>query len=173
VGPQFVPIAGARSLDETQCTERRLLTFKRTRDVTAADGVEDPSGIQARVVSPAQALHGRYHYTRSFPNGKPQDHDVAVRTDCLRTQERCMSFFNGDTAIIPLVFSNGKWLEDETFDGTCPSGGTSHVVIKAEFPLPQPPQDPISELTGHGHQDSSGSACVGTDFDGKFVRQGD
>jgi serine/threonine protein kinase, bacterial len=28
-------------------------------------------------------------------------------------------------------------------------------------------------LTGHGHEESTGSACVGGDFDDKFVRTGD
>jgi hypothetical protein len=28
-------------------------------------------------------------------------------------------------------------------------------------------------LTGHGHMDSTGSACIGGDFDEKFVRTGD
>jgi hypothetical protein len=31
----------------------------------------------------------------------------------------------------------------------------------AEYPLPAPPQDPIMLLTGHGHEESTGSACVG------------
>jgi serine/threonine protein kinase, bacterial len=39
--------------------------------------------------------------------------------------------------------------------------------------LPQPPQDPITVLTGHGHDDSTGSACVGGDYDEKLVRTGD
>jgi hypothetical protein len=41
------------------------------------------------------------------------------------------------------------------------------------FPLPAPPQDPITLLSGHGYEESTGSACVGGDFDEKCVRTGD
>jgi serine/threonine-protein kinase len=41
------------------------------------------------------------------------------------------------------------------------------------YPLPAPPQDPITLLTGHGNDESTGSDCVGGDFDDKFVRTGD
>jgi hypothetical protein len=71
-----------------------------------------------------------------------------------------------------LVFG-GEWRWNVEPDVPCPASGTGHVRMTPEFPLPQPPQDPITLLTGHGHQESTGSACVGSDLDDKFVRTGD
>jgi serine/threonine protein kinase, bacterial len=56
---------------------------------------------------------------------------------------------------------------------TCAAGGTSHVKVSEEFPLPQPPQDPITLLTGHGHNESTGAACPSADYDETLVRTGD
>jgi serine/threonine-protein kinase len=72
-----------------------------------------------------------------------------------------------------LAFANGKWTWSREADGDCPRGGRSHVKITAEYPLPQPPQDPIAVLTGRGSRQEAGSACTGADFDDKFVRTGD
>jgi hypothetical protein len=85
-----------------------------------------------------------------------------------------MSYFiDPVTGVQPLVFGNGKWTRSDEYDATCSAGGTSHEKNSGEFPLPQPPQDPITLLTGHGHSESTGSACVGGDYDQKFVRTGD
>jgi serine/threonine-protein kinase len=46
------------------------------------------------------------------------------------------------------------------------------MKVTATYPLPQPPQDPITLLTGHGHAEETG-ACVSGDFDEKYVRTGD
>ena len=62
---------------------------------------------------------------------------------------------------------------DQEFDAPCPGGGTGHVTITAAYPLPQPPQDPITVLTGHGNLERTAPCTNSTDFDGKFVRTGD
>jgi hypothetical protein len=100
--------------------------------------------------------------------------DDVFRTDCLRTGDRCMS--NGHTPPaddVPLVFSSGKWVRDTERGAPRSLGGTGHTKRTTIYPLPAPPQDPITLLTGHGHDESTGSACVGGDFDDKFVRIGD
>jgi hypothetical protein len=155
------------------CGLKRTVTFTRTGDVDV-NSLPDPASQPPRVVSPAEALHGRYHLAATFAvNGNKQDQDLAVRTDCLRTGDRCMSYFHSPDFDAPLVFGSGKWSWDREVDQPCPVGGTSHVRFTAEFPLPQPPQDPIALLTGHGHQQETGSACVSSDIDIKFVRTGD
>ena len=126
------------------------------------------------MVSPAEALHGRYHVTQTYANGAAvPEYDGAVRTDCLRGGERCMSYFYNAEIDKPLVFANGKWTLNWQVDAPCSAGGTEHVKQTADYPMPQPPQDPITLLTGHGHVVVTGSACVGGDFDDKFVRTGD
>jgi serine/threonine-protein kinase len=63
------------------------------------------------------------------------------------------------------------WTHD--FDTVCESDGNVEPAKNTgEFPLPQPPQDPITLLTGRGHEDST-AACSGGDYDQKFVRTGD
>jgi serine/threonine-protein kinase len=150
------------------------VNFTRTGDARV-DLLPDPASLPARVASPAQALLGRYHDTQTYANGAaPQEYDFVVRTDCLRTGDRCMSdFYNAENIGRPLVFANGKWTQQTEVDAPCPAGGTAHTKLTADYPLPQPPQDPIAVLTGHGYEDSTGSACAGGDFDEKFVRTGD
>lgn len=76
------------------CVSKRDVTFTRTADIDVT-GLPDPATQGPRVVSPAEALHGRYHHTVTYlrTSGK-QEYDFAVRTDCLRTGDRCMSYFH-------------------------------------------------------------------------------
>ncbi|BBX75265.1 serine/threonine protein kinase [Mycobacterium shinjukuense] len=155
------------------CGTLTPVTFTRTGDVDA-DRVADPASQPPRVVSPAEALRGRYHDTVTWPDGtKPNHYDWVVRTDCLRTGDRCMSFFHAPPdASKPLVFSSRSWLMSTVLDGIC-SAGRAPVNNTAEFPLPQPPQNPIVLLTGHGHHEQTGACTHSTSFDEKFERTGD
>ena len=149
------------------CYSKRAVTFTRTGDVDVTS-LSDPASQPPRVVSPAEALHGRYRWTQTNSNGKILEGDYAVRTDCLRTGDRCMSFFHTTGTAWPLVFGSGKWTWNVEFD----SQGC-HVKSTAEYPLPTPPQDPITLLTGHGRHEETGSACNSYDFDEKYARTGD
>jgi hypothetical protein len=148
------------------------VTFTRTSDVDV-NSLPDPASQPPRVVSPAEALHGRYHWTNVHSTGSTEALDYSVQTDCLRTGDRCMSYFHSPDGVLPLVFGGGNWIDNYESDSHCPDGGTSHLKILGQFPLPQPLQDPITLLTGHGRQDETGSACVSSDFDAKFERTGD
>ena len=156
------------------CANRRTVTFARTGDVDV-NSLPDPATLPPRVVSPAEALRGRYHQTDVTPNGYNEGNDYVVRTDCLRTGDRCMSLFHRPpAAALALLFGDGKWIYDRESDNRCSKGGTAHVKIVAQFPLPQPPQNPITLLAGHGREDVTGaSACPSTDVDIKFARTGD
>ena len=128
------------------------------------------------MASPAEALHGRYHWTRTFKNGLPQLQDgPAVVTDCLRTGDRCMSYFQSGSFDMPMTFGGGNWSMtlDQDQSGC---GGTVHIQVSAQYPLPQPPQDPIAKLIGHGHTDQTGigigTCATKTDFDDAFTRVG-
>ncbi|VBA53462.1 Serine/threonine-protein kinase PknF [Mycobacterium attenuatum] len=155
------------------CADKRTVTFTRTGDDVAA--VPDPAGQRPRVPSPAEALHGSYHVTRTFKDVTPQRQSyLGVQTYCLRTGDRCISYFHGTVGGLPLVFSGDKWTLDIDDDVRCAaSDDLSHVKITAQYPLPQPLQDPIRLLTGHGHQQQSGSCAVDADFDETFTRAGD
>ncbi len=153
---------------------KRTVTFTRTGDADTAK-VPDPTGLPPRAVSPASALHGRYHETITYANGNsaPGQDDLTVRTECLRTGDRCMSMFHAPDGVVPLVFAAGTWTRDDVGTVPCNLGGMTQIRITAEYPLPQDLQDPIPELIGHGSNVSTGSACSGGDFEDKFSRTGD
>jgi hypothetical protein len=155
------------------CQEMRTVTFTRTGDVDL-NSLPDPATLPPRVVSPAEALHGHYQLTRTFTNGQPQVlGDSTIVTDCLRTGDRCMSYFHAKMGDVPLVFGGGTWTWDESSDGKCPNGSPAHLNANGQYPLPQPPQNPISLLSGHGHWQQNGSCAVTLDFDETFTRTGD
>jgi predicted Ser/Thr protein kinase len=156
------------------CASKRAVTFTRTGDVDITS-LPDPATQPPRVVSPAEALHGQYHHTRTLAaTGEVFEFDIVFRTDCLRTGDRCMSNGHSPPADdVPLVFSSGKWVRDTERGESCRLGATGRTKRTTIYPLPAPPQDPITLLTGHGNDEVTGSACVGSDFDDKFVRTGD
>jgi serine/threonine-protein kinase len=158
----------------SRCAVKRAVTFTRTGDVDV-NSVSDPASQPPRVASPAEALHGRYHETRtSVGGGSTGGSNWAVRTDCLRTGERCMSVFHSPPVnVLPMVFGSGNWILALEWDEKCPAGDMSHVKRNAEFSLPQPPQDPIPLLTGRGHQEQTGSCVLSAEIDEKFERTGD
>jgi serine/threonine protein kinase len=164
-------------LTSNGCQEKRTATFTRTGDVDVdADfkGVADPSKLAPRVVSPAEALRGRYRVTRTFAGRSPQElGDSAVTTYCLRAGDRCMSYVSVASGDMPLAFSGGSWLWKDESDGPCPTGENSHLSVNAQFPLPQPPQDPIPVLSGHGTWVQTGACAVNVGFDETFTRTGD
>ncbi|OBG30492.1 serine/threonine-protein kinase [Mycobacterium sp. 852002-51057_SCH5723018] len=157
------------------CDQKRTVTFTRTGDVDV-NSLPDANTLPPRVVSPAQALHGRYHVTRKFSRGPQQQADQAVTTDCLRTGDRCMSYFHSKTLDTPLVFGGGSWTLDVEHDEPGPQcGGPVFVKVTGQYPLPQPPQDPITLLSGQNRLEQSGSrSCSGSvDFVETYTRTGD
>ena len=163
-----------RSTVNSCSAAKRTVTFTRTGDPDLTK-VPDPASLPPRAASPSTALHGRYHETITYASGgsAPGQDDLTVRTACLRTGDRCMSLFHAIDGVVPLVFSGGKWTRDDEGTVPCNTGGTAHIKLSAEYPLPDPLQDPIPVLTGHGHNETSGSTCAGGDFEDKFERTGD
>jgi serine/threonine protein kinase len=156
------------------CANKRTVTFTRTGDVDVLS-LPSPGTLPARVVSPAEALHGRYHQFSVQPNGFREQNDLFVETTCLRAGDRCMSLFHRPpAAAMAMVFAGGNWVYDREFDAPCAKGGMTHARIVVPFPLPQPLQDPVALISGHGHEELTGAAgCRSTDVDVKFARTGD
>ena len=158
----------------SQCLSKQTLIFTRTGDVDPNVQVADPDTQPPRVISIAQGLHGRYHRTYTFSNGSGlPERDYAIRTDCLRTGDRCISLAYDPDVFEALVFAAGKWTTNYSGDTSCQSGGKTHVQITAEFPAPPAPQDPIPVLSGRGRVESTGDCKKVPDFDEKFERTGD
>ncbi|WP_197283568.1 serine/threonine-protein kinase [Mycobacterium sp. Marseille-P9652] len=166
-----------RGASANACNEKRMVTVTRTGDVDV-NTLPDPAGLPPRAGSPAEALHGRYHLTRKFEQGiPPQQGDQAVTTDCLRTGERCMSYFHSKVIDTPLIFAAGGWtlhVEHDDNDPGC--GGLVYAKATGNYALPQPPQDPITSLTGHDHLDESSGkpTCMwSVNFVETYTRMGD
>ncbi|MHA7664358.1 serine/threonine-protein kinase [Mycolicibacterium sp. HS_4_1] len=153
---------------------KRTVTFTRTGDGEPSR-VPDPATLPPRVSSTASTLHGRYHENITYTNGgfPPGSPDLQVRTQCLRTGDRCISAFHAPDGVVTLVFANGKWTRADEGTVACAKGGTTHIKIAAEYPLPTQLVDPIPSLEGRGTNTSTGGECQGGDFTDKFVRTGD
>jgi hypothetical protein len=155
------------------CAEKRTVTFTRTGDVDLVS-VPDPATLPPRKVSPAVELHGHYQLARTFTNGSPQLlGSSSIETDCLRNGERCMSYFHAKSGDVPLIFASGNWTWAEQSDGKCPDGSPAHLNATGQYLLPQPRQDPLPALSGHGHWQQTGGCAVSMDFDETFTRTGD
>ncbi len=159
----------------TGCARNQQVTFTRTGDVQDSVSVTDPATQSPRVPSPAQALHGNYKETDIYTNGgRNAEVNFAIQTYCVRTGESCLSsWLNPDHAKI-LVFSDNQWvLTTTTSDAQCTNGGRAHREFSASYPLPQPPQDPITLLTGRGHYTIAGDCPFDSDFESQIERTGD
>ena len=134
-----------RSTTNSCSTAKRTVTFTRTGDPDLSK-VPDPAALPPRAASPSTALRGRYHETITYANGgsAPGQDDLTVRTVCLRTGDRCMSLFHAIDGVVPLVFSGGKWTRNDEGTVPCNLGGTANIKLSAEYPLPDPLQDPDS-----------------------------
>lgn len=161
-----------RGESSNSCAAKRTVTFTRTGDVDI-NSLPDPADLPPRVVSPAEALHGHYRIKRNFGRYGPQQEDEFVTTDCLRTGDRCMSYFYTPVSDQPMVFGGGKWIVSVSYPETFKGCNNLYYSSTAEFPLPQPPQNPVTLLTGHGHVTQSGSCAVDTDFTETITRNGD
>ncbi|MBW0016716.1 MAG: serine/threonine protein kinase [Mycobacterium sp.] len=158
------------STSANDCAGKHKVTFTRTGDVDL-DTLPDPANLSPRVVSPAEALHGHYRAMRTLRiPSTPEQTDYAVSTECLRTGDRCMSFFHSSSgAPEPLVFDDGSWVYNKEFDAQC-LGASMHVSETGQFPLPQPTRDPITLLTGHGSETQTGACAISVDYDETFTR---
>jgi serine/threonine-protein kinase len=158
----------------TGCARNQQVTFTRTGDVERNVSIADPEAQPPRVAS-AEGLRGRYQETDTYTDGgRTAEVNFDIQTYCLRTGQRCLSYWlNPDDAKI-LVFSQNQWvLTTTSADSTCKSGGAAHREITLQYPLPQPPQNPITLLTGRGHYTISGACPFNSDFDSRVERTGD
>jgi serine/threonine protein kinase len=157
------------------CFNKRTLTLTRTADVDISL-LPDPAALRARLVSPAEALHGSYDMSVTYPNGDQYPDHFAARTDCLRTGDRCMTYFWQPKGNQAFIFGNGTWTRHvEIDDAPCSKGGTNRVAFTTTLPIPQAPQDPIPLLTGHGTNDILGGpgTCRSGTYVERFTRTGD
>lgn len=160
---------------DPNCASNRTVTFTRTGDVEEGVSVADPATLPARVASGAQALRGRYQEVDIYKDGnRSADVNFDISTYCLRTGDRCLSYWltPGDVKI--LTFDKNQFvLANMSSDSTCEKGGPAHREITLQYPLPTPAQDPITLLTGNGHYTITGACPFNSDFESRVERTGD
>ncbi len=157
------------------CASNRPVTFTRTGDAESGVSVVDPATLPARVVSPAEALYGSYQEVDTYKDGnRSADVSFDIQTYCLRTGERCLSYWLTPNDVKILIYSKNQFvLANRSSDSTCKEGGPAHREITLQYPLPSPAQDPITLLTGTGHYTVTGACPFNSDFDSKVQRTGD
>jgi serine/threonine-protein kinase len=161
------------------CGGRRTLELTRVADVNPRIQLADPSTEPPRVVSPATALHGSYTYSQIHrPTGTTfPTENYRGETHCLRTGERCQTLLRGNNdgdAVLALTFADGRWTgSTPALPADCPQIPTARYVTTSSYDMPQPPQDPLPELTGHAHQVVTGGCDSTFDLDLELRRTGD
>jgi serine/threonine-protein kinase len=157
------------------CTSVRSLTIARTGDGDV-NKLADPATLPARVPSPGEPLYGLYHQTLAFSPRDTFHYNYTAQTSCLRAGDRCATVLSDTDAdqVRVWIFAAGKWTQYNDYSGICPGVGLNHFRDTAEFPLPQPAQDPITSVTGQGNrQVPDGGLCVRGDFTSTLQRTGD
>jgi serine/threonine-protein kinase len=157
------------------CASNRPVTFTRTGDPQDGVSVIDPATLPARVASPAQALRGRYQEVDTYKDGnRSADVSFDISTYCLRTGDRCLSYWLNPNDVKILTFAKDQFvLANKSSDSTCKEGGPAHREITLQYPVPTPAQDPITLLTGNGHYTVTGACPFDSDFESRVQRTGD
>jgi len=157
------------------CATDQQVKFTRVGDVKPDVSVADPQTQPPRVPSPAQALHGKYQETDTYADGgRNAEVNFDIATYCLRTGDRCLSYWQNPNDTKTLVFSQNQWvLANTAKDATCKNGSRAHGEVTLQYPLPQPAQDPVALLTGRGHYTVTGECPFNSDFDSRVQRTGD
>jgi serine/threonine-protein kinase len=157
------------------CAADQQVQFTRVGDLKPDASVADPREQPPRVPSPAQGLHGNYQETDTYAvGGRNAEVNFDIATYCLRTGDRCLSYWQNPSDTKILIFTKNQWvLADTSQDAKCTNGSSAHGQITLNYPLPQPAQDPITLLAGRGHYTVTGECPFNSDFDSRVQRTGD
>jgi hypothetical protein len=162
--------------DANNCNTSRTINLTRKGDLDLST-VDDPSVLPALKPSAAAGFRGQYRYQyRSEGDDDPHEVVGSVQTRCLRTVERCMSYFSEPRSAEPFVFADGQWILRYHAPVSCGSAAGPRVTIDrtATLDLPSPASDPIDLLAGRGHEEIASDQCtVNNDFDLRFERISD
>jgi serine/threonine-protein kinase len=156
----------------------QTVTLTRTGDADSAVEVADPGAQPARKSSPAAALWGEYRQVQTNPQSGQvyPPTSYAGNTQCLRSGDRCLSYFVDpeSKAILVMTFAGGQWTSTSApIDSTCPDGGAATSILTGEFALPQQLSDPISTLKGTQRTAQTGDCGGSLTLDVTLDRVGD
>jgi len=153
------------------------VTITRTADANPEARVADPAAQPARVPSPASGLWGSYRVVETNPaTGQIYPPTIyAGNTHCLRTGERCLSYFVDpqSSALLVMTFAYDHWASvSAPLETPCGNGETGMSVVTGTVALPQPVSDPIMALTGSNRTDLTGRCPKTLTVDTRLERTG-
>ena len=163
------------SVDDAPAARNQQVTLHPHRRRCAQRVGRRPRSTPPRVVSPAEALHGRYQETDTYAEGGGiVEVNFDIQTYCLRTGRALPELLDEPRRRQDSWFStrtSGCW-PNTSMDSKCTSGAPAHREVSLQYALPQPPQDPITLLTGRGHNTLTGDCPFNSDFDSRVERTG-
>jgi hypothetical protein len=166
------------------------MTLTRVGDVERGVPVADPRAVTALSASAPDGLKGRYRQVSTYrgPGEAPPNDEIELEsktvemmTMCVRNTEQCWALatanFDGATVQWPMVFANGVWSVSRraSHNEGCPNRSTTEMVMHSDYPMPQPPLNPVPKLTGTESFDfhSASTPCAGAfDYDSVLERTG-
>ncbi|CAN5588485.1 hypothetical protein BH09ACT8_BH09ACT8_63440 [soil metagenome] len=166
------------------------MTLNRVGDVDHGVPVADPHAVTALSASAPDGLRGRYRQVNTYRGqGAPPSNDeielqakaVDMMTMCVRNTEQCWALatanYDGKTVQWPMAFANGVWSVGRraSHGEDCPNQSTTEMVMHSDYPMPQPPLNPVPKLTGTESFDfhSPNTPCAGAfDYDSVLERTG-
>jgi hypothetical protein len=154
------------------------ITVSRLSDVDAGISVADPGKQDPRSPSTPESLSGHYNETSVLQgSSKPGVRRVGMQTMCVRNTTDCTTFKSylaaSETSVVnSLMFTDGKWLLDQSANVNCPNGTTAGTVKHEEYALPQPVAYPLPRVTGSVRFDAADS-CPAQQLDITLERTGD
>ena len=171
-------------------TMQAPMSLTRIGDVEPGIPVADPRAVTALSASAPDGLKGRYRQVSTYRGqGKPPPNDeielesktVDMMTMCVRNTEQCWALatanYGGETVQWPMAFVNGVWSVSRraSHNEGCPNRSTTETVMHSDYPMPQPPLNPVPRITGTESFDfhSTSTPCAGAfDYDSVLERTG-
>ena len=144
------------------CNTSRTINLTRTGDLDISS-VDDPTTLPPLKPSPAAGFRGQYRYQHRGEDGDPHEVVGSVQTRCLRTVERCMSYFSEPRSAEPFVYADGQWVLHYNAPVSCGGAAGPRVQVDriATLDLPSPASNPIDLLVGRGHEEVVSGPCLG------------
>jgi hypothetical protein len=151
---------------------------RRSGGAESTARVADPATQPALVDSPASGLWGSYRLIQTNPDTGAvyPTTTYSGKTSCLRTGDRCLTYFVEPTtkALLVMTFAKGNWTSTSApVETPCNNGKTSTSVVTATMALPQPVSDPISALQGSQRTQVAAPCPKTLTLDARLERTGD
>lgn len=155
------------------------VTVSRQGEIPQGVQLIDPTVVEARKPSKAQAFSGTYTQTITTqpPDGAPGVLNIDVATFCVRNTDECAStqatVIDNNPQITPLMFTGDRWTYRwDRGEKSCGPGTPERVRSFGfdEIMFPQPSENPIVTLSGLRRLEAGEPCPTQQTFDLKYDR---